>query len=208
MRRVHASVLPVAVGVGALALLATACNVDEAAYTGNTSGRTVAIVGDDMTANSSGALHTALDAAYQSRNISHNTGTFTTMQASATTLAGTTPEAVVVDLGTNDANTGVSSDAMLASLDTIIAEFPSSCVVVVNLNEQSPAATYSVSTAQAFNAGLATRSVRVADWNGVLTGNLATYTSGPNQLYPTADGQAALSQQIGNTVNHCFSSGE
>jgi hypothetical protein len=205
MKAARRTALPIAIAVGGL-VVATACDVNESSYTGAPGGNTIAIIGDDQTAAIQTDLHTALDPSYASRNISLEGKTFAGMQASADTLAATNPQAVIIDVGTNDASTGASSDTMLAGLDTMIAKFPTSCVVVVNLNTQTTTdPSYSTATAGAYNDGLSSRNVYVADWNDDLAaGNLATYTTAPDQLVPTGDGKAALANDISNGVYRCF----
>jgi hypothetical protein len=206
MKAVRRSAVPVAIAVGGL-LLFTACDVDEASYTGYSGGQTVAIIGDNQTTTVQADLHSAMDPYYQSRNISHEGATVASMQSAADTLAATNPQAVVIDLGTNDANSGVPAATTEAQLNTMIAKFPSSCVVVVNLNEQSAAPTYSVSTAQAVNVGVASSTALVADWNGTLSGNLAAYTASPANLIPAGSGKAALASTISTALSRCFVSG-
>ena len=70
MKAVRRSAVPIAIAVGGI-LLSTACDVNEASYTGNSGGQTVAIIGDDQTSTVQADLHTVMDPGYQSRNISH-----------------------------------------------------------------------------------------------------------------------------------------
>jgi hypothetical protein len=207
MKALRRTAVPVALAVGGL-LVVSACDVNETTYTGNASGKTVAVIGDDQTSTIQTDLHTAMDVFYQSRNISSDGKTMAQMQDTATTLAADNPQAVVIDLGTNDAKSGVAASDTLAQLDTMIAKFPSSCIVVVDLNEQATATpSYSVSTAHAYNEGLLSRHVTIADWNGTLMGNLADFTSAPDQLIPAGDGKPALANTITASVTQCFNPG-
>src|SRR5262249_1363241 len=123
-------------------------------------------------------------------------------------LGATTPTVVVVDLGTNDVVKGVPTATSLAAIDNVIANFPSSCVVVVNVNEQTTAGGYNTAAAHAFNQGLVDRGLRIADWTCALTGHLTAYAASPAQVMPSAGGQTALAGLVSGTVHTCFGSGE
>ena len=72
--------------------------------------------------------------------------------------------------------------------------------------QTTSAAGYDLVKAHDFNVALSARTPYVVDWNGTLVGNLATYTTSPDFVTPTAAGQAQLASMIQSEVDQCFAS--
>jgi len=181
-------------------------------YTGNAAGPTVAVIGDSITQLSSHAIHLELDdiANVAVRGISLQR--IGQMQPVADKFALTSPDHVVIALGTNDAIQAYPVAQSEADLETMLSTFPdASCITVLTLNATTANA--------AFNARVATLNdyiralpathpgVQVADWHRVR--ELYFFEGEPagswttDGIHLTALGQAAFASLMSAAVEAC-----
>lgn len=192
--------------VAALAAMTlTSCDVNETAYTGNASGKKVAIIGDQVTSTAANSLHSALDGDYQVRIIAQDNKTLADMQAAADTLAATAPDAIVVNLGTQDVLNNIPSGTTLSGLLTLLGKFPSSCIVLTTINSHATVTGFDASKAVAFNTAIS--AARQVPWDAVVEGDRDGETQAPDHILPSPTGTGNLGYLTWNTVNNCFGGG-
>jgi lysophospholipase L1-like esterase len=102
---------------------------------GGRDGDSVALIGDSITDWNDGPLTDALGEPY-SLSIAATAGAqVAELMGRATQLAATTPDQVIINLGTNDMTAGRSADDTIADIDAMIRLFPQAeCVHVVTIN--------------------------------------------------------------------------
>ena len=102
---------------------------------GGRDGDSVALIGDSITEWNRGPLTDALSETY-ALTVQGTKGSLTAgMMPAATTLAATTPDQVIINLGTNDMATGRSAADTIADIEAMVRLFPATeCVHVVTIN--------------------------------------------------------------------------
>jgi lysophospholipase L1-like esterase len=180
----------------------------EQAWTGD-SGPTVVVLGDSITHMARDALHQAL-AGYQVRiaagvgegwsggPISDGEGVHV-MADIAEAYAELDPDIAVLALGTNDAlQPGLTLDAALASMRSIVEDFAGACVVGVEVNTAATAAGFDPDEARAINDAL----VQLAD-ETVDIEQVAASGFEPDGIHPRPDATPAYAQLVADAVGRC-----
>jgi lysophospholipase L1-like esterase len=183
--------------------------VIESNYSGSPPDPTVVMIGDSITTNARGQLHAELDPTYQTK-ISSWAGTgFSANQATADNYAASHPDAAVIEFGTNDAGgTSPAVDA-IAQMDVMIAKFPSSCVVLVNVGTWFNAPDKRPDVIAALNAAMASRAadapghVLLADYVTTFTGHPELFVGDQAAIHPNSVGNVVLAQLIKDTLDRC-----
>jgi lysophospholipase L1-like esterase len=177
----------------------------DAAYVGT--GPTVAILGDSIIAKSRDALRDALQQ-FSIRIASRTGTTIAVFRPVAEDLARTSPDVVVVNLGTNDVWWQLPVEQVVADFQAMLDLFPSACTVGVTVTEHGTPVwtpyrpTYNQALAAEFNVAVRARVDRVADWETAIASDLARYT-GDDRIHPTKRGQRLLAQLIEDAVTAC-----
>jgi lysophospholipase L1-like esterase len=140
--------------------------------------------------------------------------TVTDMLPAAQELAGTHPQQVLIDLGTNDVNHGTPTATTAAALTHMIGMFPDAeCIYLVDINtHMAETGTPSTAAAVAANKVIAELArnddrIEVIGWNQIVTDDLerhdGTSTLLVDTVHPTAEGQAELADAMGDAFDRC-----
>ena len=181
----------------------------ESEYSG--SGPTVVVLGDSIADQSRRELHRVLDPHYRTKIAAVWGEGFASgplsaaiaegravMLGAAAEYARDTPATVVIALGTNDAwNPRLELDAAEDAMAQMVAEFPDSCIVGVEVNEWSKAENYDRSEAGALNEQLRAR----AD---VVVPALQPSDVGDDMIHPRAEGKRAFAHAVASGVRQCL----
>jgi lysophospholipase L1-like esterase len=190
------------------------------AYQGKAGARTVAVIGDSITYNAYGTLHQYLDKNYRVSVHGWPGATIADQQATANDFARRTnkPSIVVINLGTNDANTPGTQPSTTrakarADIDRMMATFPSAtCFVLTTINAQTLVPKINT-WANDFNFWVLfdlqnkNKKVRLAHWNTAVAdyyaanspyGAITTDTVHPNWL-----GSDLLTKKTIEAINTC-----
>lgn len=189
----------------AIALVSAAC-IQEETFTGNPTGHTVALIGNQLTFQSRTAIHSTLDPTYQVKLSALSDSLIADQQTVGTTYATPAPEAIILEVGTGDVEKGTATAASLAQLDTLVAKYPTSCVIVVTLTEEGIGASplvYNNTAAAAFNQGIYDRGLFYLDWNSATYGTGTQYR-GADGITPTAEGQTLYAGLLESQLYTCF----
>jgi lysophospholipase L1-like esterase len=134
--------------------------------------------------------------------------TFNTSQGAADSVADQRPSVVVVELGTNDVWSGTPLEEVTRELDAMLAKFPSSCIVVVTLNEAAVDARslvgrlYDNAAAMALNAELRERADEVVEWSQAANADRITYLD-QGTIHPTERGRQLLADLMKAAADRC-----
>jgi lysophospholipase L1-like esterase len=197
--------LTIALGLGCLLLGTLAsCSND---------GDRIVVVGDSITLTSGGALEESL-ADFDSDIRAKLGATVTDMLPAAQELAGTHPQQVLIDLGTNDVNHGTPTATTQTALTQMIGMFPDAeCIYLVDINtHMAETGTPSTAAAVAANKVIAELArnddrIEVIGWNQIVTDDLerhdGTSTLLVDTVHPNAEGQAQLADAMGDAFDRC-----
>jgi lysophospholipase L1-like esterase len=180
----------------------------ESEYSG--SGPTVVVLGDSIADVSRTELHHVLDRHYRTKIAAVWGEGFASgplsaaiaegkavMLVAAAEYARDTPTTVVVVLGTNDAwNPRLELDAAENAMAQMVAEFPTSCIVGVEINEWSKARNYDRGEAAALNEQLRV----LAD---VVVPALEPSDVAEDMIHPKAEGRMAFARAIDSGIRRC-----
>jgi acyl-CoA thioesterase-1 len=171
------------------------------AYEG--SGPQLAVLGDSITFVSAEAIDAALKPRY-ALSMSAVVGVKTDGQmATAKRYAGTRPDVVVINLGTNDALQGVDVDRYEREMAKMVSMFPDSCVIVTTIVTHPIDPTDYEQRAAAYDAYLRTLP-HVADWDArVAKASRTGLQYLADAVHPNADGQRAYAELIRETADAC-----
>jgi lysophospholipase L1-like esterase len=183
------------------------------AYSGNPAGPTVAVIGDSITQLSTHEIHLALDATANPSVRGISLQRVGQMQPVADKYAVTSPDQVLIALGTNDAIQGYPSAQTQADLASMVSTFPgSSCVTVLTLNATTANAAFNTraETLNTYIRSLPSTSpnVQVADWARVRAEYF--YAGSPDGEWTTDGlhlapvGQAAFASLMASAVGACL----
>ena len=141
------------------------------------------------------------------------------LQTAATAYAGTKPAKVVINLGTNDAVDPVTPTASAdASLSSMAAKFPTSCVAVMTIAEHTSAPTNGSkqggpvfnAAAHAMNLYIRSTFAHVVDWDAALYAHMLADPAKldpwmlPNdQIHPSQSGFNAMAQLVSASLQTC-----
>lgn len=180
----------------------------ESEYSG--SGPSVVVLGDSIADVSRRELHRVLDPHYRTKiaavwgegfasgplSAAIAEGRAVMLEAAAE-YARDTPATVVIALGTNDAwNPRLELDTAEDAMGQMVAEFPDSCIVGVEINEWSRAENYNRGEAAALNEQLRA----LAD---VVVPALQPSDVSDDMIHPKAEGRMAFARAIGSGVGQC-----
>jgi lysophospholipase L1-like esterase len=177
-------------------------------YTGNVAATKVGVLGDSLTDNIRTHLHTRLDANYAVSVTGIRGAKINTLVPAAEELAATNPEIVVINLGTNDAWNDLPVEQSIASYDSIVDMFPSSCLVLVTIIDTTtgipPAPPYNPEIAARFNEQFrsmqSSKNAVIADWEAALIGHEEEYTFSKTipkvYIYPDGIHQSDLGMEV------------
>jgi hypothetical protein len=119
------------------------------------------------------------------------------MLEAAAEYARDTPATVVIALSTNHAwNPRLDLDAAEDAMSQMVAEFPESCIVGVEINEWSKAEHYDPREASALNEQL-------RDLADVVVPALQPSDVGDDMIHPKAEGRMAFARAIASSVRQC-----
>jgi lysophospholipase L1-like esterase len=182
----------------------------ESEYAG--SGPALVVLGDSIADQSRAELHRVLDPHYRTKiaaltgegfgngplSAASGDGRALMLEA-ATDYARDDPVTVVIALGTNDAwNPRLGLDAAQAAMDDMVAMFPDSCVVGVEVSEWSEAENYDREEARALNEQLRT----LVD---VVVPALPPSDVGADMIHPRPEGRTAFAHAVASGVGECGS---
>lgn len=112
------------------------------------------------------------------------------------------PEVLVLELGTNDAWLApLSAEDATAAVETIVGEFPSSCVVAVTITEVSTAKGYDRGEARRINRSVRSVADQIVEWGTESTGRPGLLL--PDGIHPTGQGSEVLAAGIADGVRSC-----
>lgn len=189
-------------------------------YTGNVAATKVGVLGDSLTDNIRGHLHTRLDANYAVSVTGIRGAKINTLVPAAEELAPTNPEIVVLNLGTNDAWNDLPVEESIASYDSIVDMFPNSCLVLVTIIDTTtgipPAPPYNSTIAAQLNEHFrslqTSRNAVIADWESTLIGHELEYTFSqtipklyiyPDGIHQSDLGMEVMADLVAGGVNEC-----
>ena len=181
-------------------------------YTGR--GPTVAVAGDSITMLTEAVQGSRLKAAGFSESMTGNLGyTMATMRPWIDLYSETTPDVMVINLGTNDVgaqvagNIDYSLDLFEQRVDYYRTRFTSSCLVFVTITTHRTAVEGDPAKGPTWNAIAESyheylrAGGRVADWDTASNGRPGYL---PDEVHPSASGGAALSALIVEAAQSCM----
>jgi lysophospholipase L1-like esterase len=180
----------------------------------HTTARSVVMIGDSITDQATADLHTRFDPTF-TMTVSGIGGTRADQRVpDAPRLAAAAPTQLVVDLGTNDVIQGTPLSTTIASITTIVADFPTArCVHLVDISENmvSPEDAPLSSRATALNEALRTLAAAhgwdVIDWAGIVHRYDAAHDPDGeitlDTVHPTPVGRRLLLDAISDSLERC-----
>lgn len=161
------------------------------------------LIGDSITHRSADVLTEALGDRYNVTIVAEDGRTIAEQQAGASEAALSSPEFVLINLGTNDAVKDVSLEDAEKGLVDMAAKFPDSCVVFATINKNTTIPVYNAK-ASALNDWLFANAKHIADWNAVVTaGYMEQRPVVLDGLHPNEDGKAQYAQIISDALDTC-----
>lgn len=185
----------------------------ESEYAG--SGPALVVLGDSIADQSRAELHRALDPHHRTKiaavtgegfgygplSAASGEGRALMLEA-ATEYARDDPTTVVISLGTNDAwNPRLGLDAATEAMADMVAMFPDSCVVGVEVSEWSDAENYDRAEARALNE-------RLGDLVDVTVPALGPSDVGDDMIHPRPEGKKTFARSVASGVGRCGSRGD
>lgn len=171
--------------------------------------REVAIVGDSITVLITDQLDTESDTTWDVRAVIGATAE--QMRPGADELAATRHDQAAVNLGTNDALTGVPRDTTVANLQAIVDGFDGSdCIHLVTISTRLPTADQpdAQQSAAAINDWIRSTAesddaVRIVDWDAEVTGPDGASLLQDDGIHPNEQGRTRLVEMLDSSVADC-----
>lgn len=160
------------------------------------------VAGDSIVSIGANEFHAALNLNYATMVRGYPGYKVADLLAKAPTLASYSPTIVVLDIGTNDVLYGTAdASSILAQYQQLVAQFPSSCVVAVNLFEQPSVDQWRSDVASEINASLPSLATVILDWNAAVETDPSLV--GAHDVHPSADGYVRLAQLVKTAADQC-----
>lgn len=175
-------------------------------------GPKVAVMGDSITQMSTTAIHTALDPIAEVGVVGINNQRFDQLQPVADRFAATSPDQVILALGTNDAGQGWPLADTEAAIASMIATFPAaSCITVLTPTDTTGLANYNVAVGPLIehlrSLPATDPRIQVADWEYVLGEHMKAGEPGGrwtlDTVHLTPLGQAQYAALMQAAVQSC-----
>jgi lysophospholipase L1-like esterase len=191
--------------VALLAGLLSGCSDSSSAAPASTTNDlpNLVLIGDSITHRSADVLTEALSDRYNVTIVAEDGRTIAEQQEGASQAAESSPDYVLINLGTNDAVKGVSLEDAEKGLVDMAAKFPDACIVFTTINKNTTIPVYNAK-ASALNDWLFANAEHIADWNAIVTaGYMKQQPVVLDGLHPNEDGKAQYAQIIADALDTC-----
>ena len=189
------------------AVAAVAAVVAVVAFDGRGSSRSVPVVGDSITFFAGTDISAALAGAYHAHTYGEIGARIDEVLPTLQGAIRSSPFAVVVNLGTNDALQAQTHPDWRSGFDRMIAVLgPKRCVLLTTISTLLPGPSAVQEVASAINDGIATTvrahaNMHVVDWNAAVHGPAGAGLLVPDRIHPSAAGQLTLAGLVRRAVD-------
>jgi len=187
-----------------LASLAGCSHASSASPTTTTNDRPgLVLIGDSITHRSADVLIDSLSDRFDVTVVAEDSRTIAEQQQGASAAAQSSPEYVLINLGTNDAVKGVPLDVAEKGLVDMAAKFPDACVVFTTINKNTTIPVYNAKASE-LNDWLFANAKHIADWNAVVTaGYMNRAPVVLDGLHPNDEGKRQYAEIIQEALDTC-----
>lgn len=159
----------------------------------------VVVIGDSITQQSAEEIRDALGGGYDVEVKAQAGKTIQEMSPFVKQAMADEPDAVIVNLGTNDTNGGTDFEADLQVVLDLIQ--PAECVIMVTVNDVSGLQPEAAAIAARINRMITTSGYRVWDWNSVVKEHPEWIAN--DAIHPSPAGRQAIARWYKAQLDDC-----